>query len=87
MRRLLAALIVAALCVVASSPPMPSTSTTTMGNVTKPAACNNHGTIPAGGWLANKSCGYVMGTAIAGTLFDVSTTTAEQLPLRSLAGR
>ncbi len=49
----------------------------TIGNVPKPAAaCNNHGTIPAGGWLANKPCGYVMGTAIAGTLFDVSTTTA-----------
>jgi hypothetical protein len=49
---------------------------TTIANVTKPAACNNFGTIPAGGWLANKSCGYVMGTAVAGTLFDVSTTTA-----------
>ncbi|MEV8372621.1 hypothetical protein AB0P21_07780 [Kribbella sp. NPDC056861] len=47
----------------------------TTTNVTKPAACNNHGVMPAGGWLANKSCGYVMGTAIGGTRFDVSTTT------------
>lgn len=50
---------------------------TTIGNVAKPAAeCNNHGTMPAGGWLANKPCGYVMGTAMAGTKFDVSTTTS-----------
>ena len=48
----------------------------TKGNVPKPAACNNSGTVVAGGWLANKPCGYVMGTAIAGTRFDVSTTTA-----------
>jgi hypothetical protein len=48
----------------------------TVGNVAKPAAaCNNHGTMVAGGWLANKACGYVMGTAIAGTRFDVSVTT------------
>ena len=33
-------------------------------NVPKPSACGNSGTIPAGGWLANKPCGYVMGTAV-----------------------
>ncbi|MFI5731014.1 hypothetical protein ACIA49_12895 [Kribbella sp. NPDC051587] len=75
MRRLLAALIVAVLCALAS-PAYAVNQYVTKGNVTKPAACNNSGIMPAGGWLANKSCGYVMGTAIAGTRFDVHTTTA-----------
>ena len=47
---------------------------TVHSNVTKPAACNNFGTIPAGGWIANKPCGYVMGTAVAGSRFDVNAT-------------
>lgn len=48
---------------------------TVTANSPKPAAaCNNHGTVPAGGWLANKPCGYIMGTALAGTRFDVNDT-------------
>ncbi|GAA0588715.1 hypothetical protein GCM10009534_23630 [Kribbella sandramycini] len=74
MRRLLGAAIAAVLLGV-GVPAQAVNQYVTKGNVTKPAACNNHGTIPAGGWLANKSCGYVMGTAIAGTRFDVHTTT------------
>jgi len=77
MRRLLAALSAALLAAVALTQPAHAVNQyTTIGNVQKPAACNNSGTLPAGGWLANKSCGYVMGTAIAGTRFDVHTTTA-----------
>ncbi len=41
----------------------------------KPAACDNHGTIPAGTWLQNKPCGYFIGTAMAGSAFDVHETT------------
>jgi hypothetical protein len=77
MRRLLAAVCGVALGVVAFVQPAHAVNQyTTIGNVQKPAACNNHGVMPAGGWLANKSCGYVMGTAIAGTRFDVHTTTS-----------
>ncbi|WP_460652287.1 hypothetical protein [Kribbella endophytica] len=77
MRRLLAVLAAGLLTAVATQLPSYAVNQyTTIGNVPKPVACNNHGTIPAGGWLANKSCGYVMGTAIAGTRFDVHTTTA-----------
>lgn len=44
---------------------------TVSANVPKPqAACGNIGTLPQGAWLANKSCGYVVGTALAGTTFD-----------------
>ncbi|MFL6118561.1 hypothetical protein [Actinophytocola sp.] len=42
----------------------------------KPEACDNHGTIPAGTWLQNKPCGYFVGTAMAGSSFDVHRTTA-----------
>lgn len=46
-------------------------------NVPKPeAACGNVGTIPQGSWLANKPCGYIVGTALAGTLFDNHENTA-----------
>ncbi|KAF9448524.1 hypothetical protein P691DRAFT_669272, partial [Macrolepiota fuliginosa MF-IS2] len=45
-----------------------------VGNVPKPSTCGNSGTLPAGGWIANKRCGYVMGTAIAGQRFDVEST-------------
>ncbi|MFK4086292.1 hypothetical protein ACI2LF_19440 [Kribbella sp. NPDC020789] len=74
MRRLLTALVLVALSVPVSTA-YAVNQYVTKGNVPKPAACNNSGIIPAGGWLANKSCGYVMGTAIAGTRFDVHTTT------------
>ncbi|NEA37185.1 hypothetical protein [Streptomyces sp. SID13031] len=76
-KRALVALAVGGLAVVGLSQPAQAINQyVTIGNVPKPAAaCNNHGVMPAGGWLANKSCGYVMGTAIAGTRFDVSTTT------------
>lgn len=44
-------------------------------NSPKPAACNNHGTVPAGTWLQNKPCGYFIGTAMSGSAFDVHDTT------------
>ncbi|KAF5376676.1 hypothetical protein D9615_007905 [Tricholomella constricta] len=46
----------------------------TIGNVPKPATCGNSGVLPSGGWIANKRCGYVMGTAMAGQRFDVHST-------------
>jgi hypothetical protein len=48
---------------------------TIQANSPKPAACDNHGTIPAGTWLQNKPCGYFIGTALKGTSFDVHQTT------------
>ncbi|KIM34695.1 hypothetical protein M413DRAFT_14947 [Hebeloma cylindrosporum] len=47
---------------------------TTIANVPKPATCGNSGVLPGGGWVANKRCGYVMGTAVAGRKFDVEST-------------
>ncbi|KAF8064323.1 hypothetical protein FPV67DRAFT_1504496 [Lyophyllum atratum] len=47
---------------------------TTIGNVPKPGTCGNSGTLPSGGWIANKRCGYIMGTAMAGQKFDVHST-------------
>lgn len=49
---------------------------TVNANVPKPSVCNNSGTIAAGGWLANKPCGYIVGTARAGTRFDVNFSTS-----------
>jgi hypothetical protein len=49
---------------------------TVRANSPKPEACDNHGTIPAGTWLQNKPCGYFVGTAMAGSSFDVHETTA-----------
>ncbi|TFK38880.1 hypothetical protein BDQ12DRAFT_735124 [Crucibulum laeve] len=49
---------------------------TTIANVPKPGACGNSGTLPGGGWIANKACGYVMGTAVAGQRFDVEKTSS-----------
>ncbi|PPQ99641.1 hypothetical protein CVT24_005219 [Panaeolus cyanescens] len=46
----------------------------TIGNAPKPATCGNSGILPSGGWIANKRCGYVMGTAVAGQRFDVVST-------------
>ncbi|MBV1854311.1 hypothetical protein [Catellatospora tritici] len=43
-------------------------------NSPKPAVCNNSGTIPAGTWLQNKPCGYFVGTAMAGSSYDVHQT-------------
>ena len=49
---------------------------TVLANSPKPAACNNSGTIPAGTWIQNKVCGYWVGTAMAGSSFDVQETAA-----------
>ncbi|WP_328919879.1 hypothetical protein OH781_36505 [Streptomyces sp. NBC_01550] len=49
---------------------------TVQPNSPKPAACNNSGTIPAGTWMQNKVCGYWVGTAMAGSSFDVHQTAA-----------
>ncbi|KAE8214360.1 hypothetical protein CF327_g2219 [Tilletia walkeri] len=46
----------------------------TIGNVGKPAHCGNSGTLPQGSWITNKACGYVMGTSVSGSHFDVSNT-------------
>ncbi|KAF9554314.1 hypothetical protein CPC08DRAFT_766820 [Agrocybe pediades] len=46
----------------------------TIANAPKPATCGNSGVLPGGGWIANKRCGYVMGTAVAGQRFDVEST-------------
>jgi len=46
----------------------------TIGNVPKPATCGNSGVLPSGGWISNKRCGYIMGTAVAGQRFDVEST-------------
>ncbi len=48
---------------------------TVQANSPKPAVCNNSGTIPAGTWIQNKPCGYYVGTAMAGSSFDVHETT------------
>ncbi|KAK0567944.1 hypothetical protein OC844_000034 [Tilletia horrida] len=46
----------------------------TIGNVVKPAHCGNSGTLPQGSWIVSKTCGYVLGTAVSGSKFDVSST-------------
>ncbi|MCX5316064.1 hypothetical protein [Streptomyces sp. NBC_00154] len=43
-------------------------------NSPKPTVCNNSGTVPAGTWLQNMPCGYWIGTAMAGSSFDVHQT-------------
>jgi hypothetical protein len=48
---------------------------TITANSPKPAVCGNSGTIPAGTWLQNKPCGYFVGTARAGSSYDVHETT------------
>ncbi len=47
---------------------------TIQANSPKPAACNNSGTIAPGTWIQNKVCGYFVGTAMAGSSFDVQET-------------
>ncbi|MFF1359583.1 hypothetical protein [Streptomyces sp. NPDC058297] len=60
---------------------------TVQPNSPKPAACNNSGTIPAGTWMQNKVCGYWVGTAMAGSSFDVHQTAASNYHYgRSLGG-
>jgi hypothetical protein len=49
---------------------------TIMANSPKPEVCDNHGTIAPGTWLQNKVCGYFIGTAMAGSSFDVHETAA-----------
>lgn len=65
---------VATLLVLTSAPAGAVNRYTIIANAPKPAACNNSGTIPAGTWLQNKSCGYFVGIARAGTSFDVHET-------------
>ena len=43
-------------------------------NSPKPSACGNSGTIAPGTWIQNKVCGYFIGTAMAGSSFDVNAT-------------
>ncbi|MCT9010279.1 hypothetical protein [Streptomyces rhizosphaerihabitans] len=53
----------------------------------KPTVCNNSGTIPAGTWLQNAPCGYWVGTAMAGSSFDVHQTNPSNYHYgRSLGG-
>ncbi|MGA8117066.1 MAG: hypothetical protein WCA46_25800 [Actinocatenispora sp.] len=49
---------------------------TVQANSPKPAVCDNHGTIAPGTWIQNKVCGYFVGTAMAGSSFDVEETQA-----------
>jgi hypothetical protein len=46
-------------------------------NSPKPAVCNNSGTIAPGTWIQNKICGYFIGTAMAGSSFDVESTASD----------
>jgi hypothetical protein len=76
-RRLAAWTAAAALLPLAlASPAQAVNRYTIQPNSPKPAACDNSGTIPAGTWLQNKVCGYFIGTALAGTSFDVHETAA-----------
>lgn len=62
------------------SPQAPASAINTytiQANSPKPAVCDNSGTIPAGTWIQNKICGYFIGTAMAGDLFDVSSTASD----------
>jgi hypothetical protein len=58
-----------------AGPATAATRYTIRADSVKPAACRNHGTVPAGAWIANKPCGYVLGTAMAGSSFDSVQTT------------
>ncbi len=70
LRRVLAVVAAAAAVLALAGPADAANRYTVKGNVAKPSVCNNSGTIAAGGWVANKPCGYVMGTALKGTAFD-----------------
>lgn len=79
MKRLVGQVAVAAaaatLLVTAQSPAAQAINRYTVeANSPKPAACNNHGTIAPGTWIQNKVCGYFVGTAMAGSSFDVHST-------------
>ena len=63
-----------ALLALAQSPASAINRYTILANSPKPAACNNSGTVPAGTWIQNKVCGYFIGTAMAGSSFDVEST-------------
>lgn len=66
-----AAMSVVAGMMVAMPAAQAANQSTVKANVPKPeAACGNVGTLPQGAWLANKPCGYIVGTALAGTRFD-----------------
>lgn len=72
----LAAVAVAAL--VASQSQAEAVNTyTVQANSPKPATCGNSGTIPAGTWLVNKTCGYYIGEAMANATFDDQSTASD----------
>jgi hypothetical protein len=70
---LLSVVAAAALCV-GTSPAHAINRYTVEANSPKPAACNNSGTVAPGTWIQNKVCGYFIGTAMAGSSFDVNST-------------
>jgi hypothetical protein len=67
---LIAAALVLPMGVAAASAATAATRYTIRANSTKPAACDNSGTLAVGAWIANKPCGYVIGTALSGWTFD-----------------
>lgn len=75
MRHRIVLLIVLAALVTAAGPASAVNRYVIQPNSPKPAVCNNSGTVPAGTWLQNKPCGYFVGTAMAGSSYDVHETT------------
>ncbi|MDI5966835.1 hypothetical protein [Streptantibioticus silvisoli] len=67
----------AAVLVLGQAPADAVNTYTIQPNSPKPAVCNNSGTVPAGTWIQNKICGYFIGTAMAGSSFDVSSTASD----------
>lgn len=63
-----------AVLVLGQSPAHAVNRYTILANSPKPAVCNNSGTIAPGTWIQNKVCGYFVGTAMAGSSFDVQET-------------
>jgi hypothetical protein len=58
----------AAACVRAAPAAQATNQYTVKANVAKPSVCKNSGTIAAGGWLASKPCGYIVGTVTSDTI-------------------
>lgn len=81
MRRLrVAAVVTTGVCAVLAFGPLPNAGAdvnryVVQANSPKPEVCENFGTVPHGTWMQNKPCGYWVGTAIAGSSFDVHSTT------------
>lgn len=64
----------AAVLLVGQAPAHAVNRYTVKANTRKPANCKNVGTVSAGAWLTNKDCGYWVGTAMAKSSYDVSST-------------